>query len=75
MNEYLVVFPDRGTLGNFSKFAGFDLSIYNLKVKVSKSSLDPDTSSMLKTCWVPISNVPNIAREEITVKELASLVG
>lgn len=48
VNEYLVIFPNKGTLET-SRFAGFDLSIYNMKVKISKSSLDPDTSSMLKT--------------------------
>lgn len=73
-NEFLVVFPDKGTPETFSRFAGFDLSIYNLKVKISKSNVDP-TTSVLQTCWVRISNIPPIAREESVVKEIASLVG
>jgi hypothetical protein len=48
VNEYLVIFPNKGTLET-SRFASFGLSIYNMNVKISKSSLDPDTSSMLKT--------------------------
>jgi len=74
-NEFLVIFPDKGTLETFSRFAGFDLSIYNLKVKITKSNVDPTTSSVLQSCWVRISNIPPIAREESVVRELASLVG
>jgi hypothetical protein len=74
-NEFLVVFPDKGTLETFSRFAGFNLSIYNLKVQIVKSNVDPTTSSVLQTCWVRISNIPPIAREESVVRELASLVG
>lgn len=48
--EFLVVFPDKGTLETFTRFADFDLSIYNLNVKISKSSIDPSTSSVLHTC-------------------------
>ena len=74
-NEFPVVFPDKGTLEIFSRFAGFDLSIYNLKVKISKPSIDPSTSSVLQTCWVQISNIPPFSREELAVKEIATLVG
>lgn len=74
-SEYMVVFPDKGTLETFSKIAYLELPIYKLKVKISKSSLDLATFSVLKTCWVQISNVPGVAREVIAAKALASLVG
>jgi hypothetical protein len=74
-NEYMVVFPYKGTLETFSRISNMELSIYKLRVKISKSSLDLATSSVLKTCWVKISNVPNVAREVTAAKALASLVG
>jgi hypothetical protein len=74
-NEYMVVFPDKGSLETFSRISNLELSIYKLRVKISKSSLDPATSSVLKTCWVKISNVPSVAREMTAAKALASLVG
>lgn len=73
--EYLVVFPDKGTLETFSRVGGFELSIHKLKVKITKSSVEPATSSMLQTCWVRISNIPDYARDEAVAKALASLVG
>ena len=73
--EYLVVFPDKGTLETFSRVGSFELSIHKLKVKITKSSVDPATSSMLQTCWVRISNIPDYARDEVVAKALASLVG
>ncbi|CAD6240160.1 unnamed protein product [Miscanthus lutarioriparius] len=62
-SEYMVVFLDKGTLETFSKIAYLELPIYKLKVKISKSSLDLATFSVLKTCWVQISNVLGVARE------------
>jgi hypothetical protein len=73
--EYTVVFPDKGTLETFSKIAYLELSIYKLKVNITKSSLNPATSSMLKTCWVQITNVPGVAWEVTMAKALDSLVG
>lgn len=74
-NEFLVVFPHKGTLETFSRCADFGLPIHNLKVKILKSNVDPASSSVLQSCWVRISNIPPIAREENVVKEIASLVG
>lgn len=73
--EFMVVFLDKGTLETFTRFTDFRLSIHNLKVKISKSSVDPTTSSVLQTCWVQISNIPSFAKEEAAVKEIATLVG
>ena len=60
-NEFLVIFPDKGTLEKKFRFTSFELSIYKLKVRISKSTADPATSSMLQTCWVRISNIPRTA--------------
>lgn len=74
-NEFLVIFPDKGTLETFSGIASLELPIHNLKVKIQKSNVDPTTSSVLQTCWVKISNIPPIARDEAVIRELATLVG
>lgn len=74
-NEYMVIFPDKGTLETFTRVANFRLSIHNLKVKIIKTLVDLNTSSVLKTCWVLISNIPPFAKEEAVVKEIATLVG
>lgn len=49
-NEFLVLFPDKVTLETFLRIAGLHLSIYNLKVKIIKSNVDPSTSSVLQSC-------------------------
>lgn len=74
-NKFLVVFPNKGTLETFYRFASFELPIYKFKVKISKSSVDPTTSSMLQTYWVRINNIPPIARDETSVREIATLIG
>lgn len=73
-SSFLVVFPDKGTLDTFSRFA-FELPICKLKVKISKSTINPKVSSVLQSCWVKIGNIPGEAKEEMTVRELAALVG
>jgi hypothetical protein len=67
-NEFLVIFPDKGTLETFSRIASLELPIHNLKVKIQKSNVDPATSSILQTCWVKISNIPPIARDEAVIR-------
>jgi hypothetical protein len=74
-NEFMVIFPDKGTLATFSKIACLELPIHNLKVKVSISKQDPKTTSLLQTCWIKIHNVPPIATVVTAVKGLATLVG
>lgn len=74
-NEFMVIFPDKGTLETFSRMTSFELPIHQLKVNITTSKQDPKASAMLQTCWIKIHNVPNIAREVAAVKGLASLVG
>jgi hypothetical protein len=72
--EYLVVFPDRNSLDTFTKLSGFEMSLYGLKGKLEKSSIEPVTSSVLHTTWIKIHNVPDFAREVDAVKEITNLV-
>jgi hypothetical protein len=72
--EYIVVFPDKTSLDTFAKLNEFEMSLYGLKGKLEKSVINPETSSVLKTIWIKIHNVPPLAREVDIVKELTHLV-
>jgi len=74
-NEFMIIFPDKGTLATFSKVTNFELPIHKLKVKISISKQDPKATSLLQTCWIKVHNVPMIAKELNVVKGLATLVG
>ncbi|TVU21064.1 hypothetical protein EJB05_30676, partial [Eragrostis curvula] len=71
--EYVVIFPNTQALDTFSKMADLRTTIYGLKIKISKSAVDPEASSLLHTVWVKIYGLPGFARAEDIVKEVASL--
>jgi len=59
--EFIVVFPDKSSLDTFAKLSGFKMSLYGLKGKLAKSSMDPEASSVLQTLWIKIHEVLGIA--------------
>lgn len=73
-NEFLVTFPDKSSLDTFSRLLDFKVSLYGLKGRLQKSTLDPETSCTLQTVWIQIHKVPGIAREVEVVKEIAAVV-
>lgn len=73
-NEFLVVFPDKTSLDTFSRLTGFEMSLFGLKGKIVKAARDTVASSMLQTVWIKILEVPDLAREVETIKEIAALV-
>jgi hypothetical protein len=66
--EYIASFPDKCSLDTFARVSSLEMPIYRFGVKISKSMVDLKASSMLKSIWVGIFNIPNIAREEGIVK-------
>ncbi|RLN30271.1 hypothetical protein C2845_PM05G20210 [Panicum miliaceum] len=72
--EFTATFPDSQSLETFSKFTGLDLALFSLKVKISKPNVDPAASSVLQSTWIKINGIPNFAKEEDIIKEIASLV-
>jgi hypothetical protein len=72
--EFRVVFPYQGSLETFSKLSDVVLAIHGLRVKISKSTIDLATSSMLQSAWVQIIGVPSFAREVEIIKEITALV-
>jgi len=71
-HEFLVVFPNKAD--TFTKLSNFKMSLFGLKGKLEKSTLDPKTSSVLQTVWIKIHEVPRIARDVEVVKEITALV-
>lgn len=72
--EYMVMFPDKSTLGIFAKLSEFEMPLYGLKGKIDVANFDPESSSVLHTVWVKISNIPRTAKDVETVREIAYLV-
>jgi hypothetical protein len=72
--EFLVVFPDKGSLDTFAKLYEFQMSLYGLKGKIEKTKRDSKTSTLLHTIWIMVHGVPDLAREVEAVKEIIGLV-
>lgn len=72
--EFLVIFPDKGSLDTFTKLTEFQMSIYGLKGKLEKTVRDSETSSLLHTVWIKVHGVPDLAREVEAMKEIVGLV-
>jgi hypothetical protein len=70
----MVVFPDKNTLGIFAKLSEFEMPLYGLKGTIEVANVDPESSSVLQTVWVRISNIPVPAKDVESVKEIATLV-
>ena len=73
--DYLAVFPNKTILENLSKSNGVKLALHNLFAKVSKSNQDINASSYLQTGWVKLYGIPNNAKTEDAVKQIAELAG
>lgn len=72
-NEFRVAFPDQNSLDTFSKLSKIVLGTYGLKVRISKSMVDPAASAVLQPAWIKVHGVPGFAREDI-IREITALV-
>lgn len=70
--DYIASFPDVLSVEMFSKLNSVDLALYGLKVKIDKTNIQATTSSMLLPTWVRIYGIPDFAKMEEVVKDLAS---
>lgn len=71
--DYIAAFPDELSVEMFSKFNSVDLTLYGLKVKITRTKIGAAVSSVLIPAWLRIYGIPDFAKEEGTVRELASL--
>jgi hypothetical protein len=72
--EYMVIFPDRATMGIFSKLSEFAMPLYGLKGKLIVANVDPEATSVLHTVWIKLSNIPGTAKDVESIKEIVNLV-
>lgn len=72
--EYMVVFPNKNTLNMFAKLSEFEMPLYGLKGTIEVANVDPKASSILHIVWVKIFNIPGMAKEVESVREIANLV-
>jgi hypothetical protein len=75
VNEYTTVFLVKNSLETFSKISEILMSVHGLKVKIMKSTMDPDACQVLQTAWLKIHGMPSIALKERVVMVVASLAG
>lgn len=75
--EFLIDFPIDDMRYQLTKFKSFELgsSDVGVKVKVEKTDLASDTTSVLEKVWVRAEGFPLIARKEEIVKKVAYLIG
>jgi hypothetical protein len=50
------------------------MSLFGLKGNITKSYMDPESSSVLHTVWIKIHKIPDIVRDTESVKEITNLV-
>jgi hypothetical protein len=74
-NEFTVVFPNKSSLGTFSKTSKMVMSLHGIKVKFLKSNNDPEAIEVLHTTWVKIYGLPTIAYKEEVIMKIATLAG
>ena len=67
-------FKVKGSLDTFAKLSGFEMSLYGLKRRIEKIERYPENSSTVQTLWIEVHNVPDMAREVETIKEIVTLV-
>ena len=55
--DFRAVFSDQVSLDTFAKLTAVELSLHGLKVKISKSNIDPAATCILQTTWVKVSGI------------------
>jgi hypothetical protein len=52
--EYTTIFPNKISLGTFSKISEILMSLHGIKVRILKTDMDPDATEILQAAWVKI---------------------
>ncbi|KAM0880771.1 hypothetical protein ACQ4PT_033359 [Festuca glaucescens] len=73
-DSYFANFPSSSALRICIRGSG-QTPLSGLSVSLTESSMEPGASSELQTCWVRVSGIPDSARNEDAVKELAKTFG
>ena len=73
--EFSLAFPSATLLQTVSWFGTTTLPVYNIKVSIAPSSIDPDSTSTLSSVWVRIHEVPSQLKGEPIVRLIARTIG
>jgi hypothetical protein len=50
------------------------MPLYGIKGRLEVANVDPEVSSILHTVWIKISNIPGMAKDVESVREIVNLV-
>uniref|UniRef100_J3N7V8 CCHC-type domain-containing protein n=1 Tax=Oryza brachyantha TaxID=4533 RepID=J3N7V8_ORYBR len=73
--DFLITFPSEEARCKVTDFKSFDFKSGDIKASVVPTWMTEEAVYELVDEWVKIHGVPKIARNEITIKEIAELVG
>jgi hypothetical protein len=74
-DEYFVTFPSATALRICMRGGEIVTHLNKMRINLKESDLDPGASSMLKSTWVKIFDIPSDARNEDSLKEISKTFG
>ncbi|CAN6227779.1 unnamed protein product [Urochloa humidicola] len=74
-SEFLIRVPSMEVLNLLQRMGRIKFTCFDIQASVQETDRDPESFDMLQTVWVRAEGIPDIARKEVHVMELAYLVG
>jgi hypothetical protein len=74
-DSYLITFPSEDIRFQVAKFKSFEFETANIKAKVTPTEMSSESDGKLESVWVKAHKLPQIARKEEVVMEIAYLIG
>lgn len=74
-SEFIVNIPSKAVMTLLNKMGKIKFITSDILAAVEETTLDPDVFQMLESVWVRAVGIPDNARSEFAVMELARLVG
>jgi hypothetical protein len=74
-DSYLITFPSEDIRFQVAKFKSFEFETANIKAKVTPTEMSSESDGKLESVWVKEHKLPQIARKEEVVMEIAYLIG
>lgn len=74
-SEFIVNIPSKAVMTLLNKMGKIKFITSDILAAVEETTLDPDVFQMLESVWVRAVGIPDNARSEFVVMELARLVG
>ncbi|XP_021304717.1 uncharacterized protein LOC8062495 isoform X2 [Sorghum bicolor] len=74
-SEFIVSIPSKPVMNLLTKMQKIKFITSDMVAVIEETDREPDTFQTLQTVWVRAMGIPNVARTEFAVLELAKLVG